>query len=143
LTIEIAITPPLFLALFNISQTLASDGIFKRDMARERNDKRCAGNSGGMIVLLETLTPAEAEVIRMRFGIGADGEHTREETSRRLSLAPETARQAEKAALRKLRHPLRIKELKALAVEEPSACGEYAKMKTLAESKGKDSRTQV
>jgi RNA polymerase primary sigma factor len=102
-------------------------------MARERNDKRSAGNAGGMVRLFETLTSAEAEVIRVRFGVGADREHTLEETSRRLSLAPETVRQAEKAALRKLRHPLKIRELKALAVEEPSARKEYAKMEILAE----------
>jgi DNA-directed RNA polymerase sigma subunit (sigma70/sigma32) len=102
-------------------------------MARERNDRESAGNTGGMFRLLETLTPAEAEIIRMRFGIGAAREHTLEETSRRLSLVPETVRQVEKAAMRKLRHPAKIKQLKALAVEDASACKEYAKIHNLAE----------
>jgi hypothetical protein len=143
LALKIAIPFPLFLAIFNTCDTFAPDGIFKQDMARGKNDKGSAGNTGGVFMLLETLTPAEAEIIRMRFGIGAAREHTPEETSRLLSLVPETARQVEKAALRKLRHPAKIKRLKTLAVEDTSVCEECAKMKKLAESGGKESRTQV
>ena len=55
--------------------------------------------------VLRSLTPREAQVIRMRFGIGDGSEHTLEEVGQRFSLTRERIRQIEVKALRKLRKP--------------------------------------
>jgi len=64
--------------------------------------------------VLSTLTPKEERVIRMRFGIGVDRDHTLEEVGRHLTITRERVRQIEAKALRKLKHPSRLKALKAL-----------------------------
>lgn len=64
--------------------------------------------------VLRTLTSKEETVIRMRFGIGADRDHTLEEVGRYLSITRERVRQIEAKALRKLKHPSRMKALKIL-----------------------------
>jgi RNA polymerase primary sigma factor len=64
--------------------------------------------------VLSTLTPREAEVIKMRFGIGVEKDHTLEEVGRHLSITRERVRQIEAKALRKLKHPNRRSELKIL-----------------------------
>ncbi|MFA4830285.1 MAG: sigma-70 family RNA polymerase sigma factor, partial [Thermodesulfovibrionales bacterium] len=64
--------------------------------------------------VLKTLTPKEERVIRMRFGIGAERDHTLEEVGRHLSITRERVRQIEAKALRKLKHPSRLKALKIL-----------------------------
>jgi RNA polymerase primary sigma factor len=64
--------------------------------------------------LLRTLTPREEEVIRMRFGIGVNREHTLEEVGHQLSVTRERIRQIEAKALKKLKHPSRIKMLRVL-----------------------------
>jgi len=69
--------------------------------------------------VLKTLTPKEERVIRMRFGIGADKDHTLEEVGRHLSITRERVRQIEAKALRKLKHPSRLKALKKLTVTPP------------------------
>ena len=63
--------------------------------------------------VLETLTPREEQVIRMRFGIGDGSEYTLEEVGQRFSVTRERIRQIEAKALRKLRHPSRSRKLKA------------------------------
>jgi RNA polymerase primary sigma factor len=62
---------------------------------------------------LSTLSPKEKEILRLRFGIGEEGEHTLEEVGQRFAVTRERIRQIEAKALRKLRHPLRGRNLKA------------------------------
>jgi RNA polymerase primary sigma factor len=70
--------------------------------------------SGYIQKVLATLTPKEEKVIRMRFGIGVDRDHTLEEVGRHLLITRERVRQIEAKALRKLKHPSRLRALKAL-----------------------------
>jgi RNA polymerase primary sigma factor len=62
---------------------------------------------------LGMLSAKEKEILRLRFGIGDEGEHTLEEVGKRFSVTRERIRQIETKALRKLRHPLRGRALKA------------------------------
>ncbi len=64
---------------------------------------------------LATLSPKEQEILRLRFGIGSETEHTLEEVGERFKVTRERIRQIEAKALRKLRHPLRGRALKAFA----------------------------
>src|SRR5438128_4254052 len=59
------------------------------------------------------LSPKEKEILRLRFGIGEEGEHTLEEVGKRFAVTRERIRQIEAKALRKLRHPLRGRNLRA------------------------------
>ncbi len=70
--------------------------------------------SGYIKKVLGTLTPKEEKVIRMRFGIGVNRDHTLEEVGRHLTITRERVRQIEAKALRKLKHPSRLKALKTL-----------------------------
>lgn len=62
--------------------------------------------------VLNTLTPREEKVIRLRFGIGEKYDHTLEEVGQEFKVTRERIRQIEGKALRKLRHPIRAKKLK-------------------------------
>ena len=62
---------------------------------------------------LAMLSPKEKEILRLRFGIGEEGEHTLEEVGKRFAVTRERIRQIEAKALRKLRHPLRGRNLRA------------------------------
>ena len=62
--------------------------------------------------VLGTLTPREEKVLRMRFGIGERSDHTLEEVGKNFDVTRERIRQIEAKALRKLRHPSRLKKLK-------------------------------
>ena len=62
--------------------------------------------------VLETLTPREEKVLRMRFGIGEKSDHTLEEVGQNFDVTRERIRQIEAKALRKLRHPSRSKKLR-------------------------------
>jgi RNA polymerase primary sigma factor len=62
--------------------------------------------------VLSTLTPREEKVLRMRFGIGEKSDHTLEEVGQNFDVTRERIRQIEAKALRKLRHPSRIKKLR-------------------------------
>jgi RNA polymerase primary sigma factor len=63
--------------------------------------------------VLSTLTPREEKVLRMRFGIGEESDHTLEEVGQDFNVTRERIRQIEAKALRKLRHPSRSNKLKA------------------------------
>ncbi len=60
-------------------------------------------------VLLDTLSPREASVLRLRFGINCESDHTLEEVGKKFNVTRERIRQIEAKALRKLRHPIRRK----------------------------------
>jgi RNA polymerase primary sigma factor len=62
---------------------------------------------------LASLSPKEAEILRLRFGIGEEGEHTLEEVGQRFDVTRERIRQIEAKALRKLRSPLRGRGLRS------------------------------
>ncbi len=62
--------------------------------------------------VLDTLTPREAKVLRMRFGIEMNTDHTLEEVGKQFDVTRERIRQIEAKALRKLRHPSRAERLK-------------------------------
>ena len=63
-------------------------------------------------LVLASLTPREERVLRMRFGIGMNSDHTLEEVGQQFSVTRERIRQIEAKALRKLKHPSRSRKLK-------------------------------
>jgi RNA polymerase primary sigma factor len=69
-----------------------------------------------LLRIFKTLTAKEGKVIQMRFGIGVDRDYTLEEIGGQLSLTRERVRQIEAKALKRLRHPKRLKELHALTI---------------------------
>ncbi len=68
--------------------------------------------------VLETLTPREAKVLRMRFGIEMNTDHTLEEVGKQFDVTRERIRQIEAKALRKLRHPSRSERLRSFLDSE-------------------------
>ena len=68
--------------------------------------------------VLESLTPREAKVLRMRFGIDMNTDHTLEEVGKQFDVTRERIRQIEAKALRKLRHPSRSDRLKSFLDSE-------------------------
>jgi RNA polymerase primary sigma factor len=67
--------------------------------------------------VLATLSPREEQVLRLRFGIGAAGDHTLEEVGQTFAVTRERIRQIESKALRKLRHPARRRQLRDFSDE--------------------------
>ena len=63
--------------------------------------------------MLHSLTPREAKVLRMRFGIDMTTDHTLEEVGKQFDVTRERIRQIEAKALRKLRHPSRSEQLRS------------------------------
>ncbi len=68
--------------------------------------------------VLAQLTPREAKVLRMRFGIDLNTDHTLEEVGKQFDVTRERIRQIEAKALRKLRHPSRSEQLRSFLMEE-------------------------
>jgi len=62
---------------------------------------------------LASLTPREERVLRLRFGIGMNGDRTLEEVGQQFSVTRERIRQIEAKALRKLKHPSRSRKLRS------------------------------
>jgi RNA polymerase primary sigma factor len=69
--------------------------------------------------VLDSLTPREAKVLRMRFGIDMNTDHTLEEVGKQFDVTRERIRQIEAKALRKLRHPTRSERLRSFLDNEP------------------------
>jgi RNA polymerase primary sigma factor len=69
--------------------------------------------------VLAQLTPREAKVLRMRFGINEATDYTLEEIGKRFELTRERIRQIEEKGLRKLRHPRRSSQLRSFVSDEP------------------------
>ena len=63
--------------------------------------------------MLASLTPREERIVRMRFGLGMNNDHTLEEVGKRFTLTRERIRQIEARALRKLKHPSRSRVLRS------------------------------
>src|SRR5262249_268747 len=63
--------------------------------------------------VLASLTPREERILRMRFGIGMNKDHTLEEVGQQFSVTRERIRQIEAKALRKLKHPSRSRKLRS------------------------------
>lgn len=81
----------------------------------------CATSSGlseATQKILNTLTPREAKVLRMRFGINMNTDHTLEEVGKQFDVTRERIRQIEAKALRKLRHPSRSEQLRSFLEEQ-------------------------
>ncbi len=72
-----------------------------------------SGLAGATQVILDMLTPREANVLRMRFGIGMNGDHTLEEVGRQFGVTRERIRQIQAKALHKLSHPSRFDHLRS------------------------------
>jgi len=62
--------------------------------------------------MLASLTPREERIVRMRFGLGINSDHTLEEVGKQFSVTRERIRQIEAKALRKLKHPSRSRQLR-------------------------------
>ena len=81
-----------------------------------------AATSGGLSEatqkILNTLTPREAKVLRMRFGINMNTDHTLEEVGKQFDVTRERIRQIEAKALRKLRHPSRSEQLRSFLEDQ-------------------------
>lgn len=81
----------------------------------------CATSSGlseATQKILNSLTPREAKVLRMRFGINMNTDHTLEEVGKQFDVTRERIRQIEAKALRKLRHPSRSEQLRSFLEEQ-------------------------
>jgi RNA polymerase primary sigma factor len=72
--------------------------------------------------VLASLTPREERVLRMRFGIGMNTDHTLEEVGQQFSVTRERIRQIEAKALRKLKHPSRSRKLRSFLDNECQSC---------------------
>jgi RNA polymerase primary sigma factor len=81
----------------------------------------CATNTGlseATQKILNSLTPREAKVLRMRFGINMNTDHTLEEVGKQFDVTRERIRQIEAKALRKLRHPSRSEQLRSFLEDQ-------------------------
>jgi len=91
---------------------IPSDGKEPDDHAFSSGLKEAVGG------MLSTLTPREAKVLRMRFGIEMNTDHTLEEVGKQFDVTRERIRQIEAKALRKLRHPSRSDKLSSFLDDE-------------------------
>ena len=95
-------------------------GDFIEDLTIDSPDQAATGSGlkESTHTVLAGLTPREAKVLRMRFGIDMNTDHTLEEVGKQFDVTRERIRQIEAKALRKLRHPTRSDQLKSFLLEE-------------------------
>jgi len=95
-------------------------GDFIEDSSMESPIERATaeGLREATLEILSTLTPREAKVLRMRFGIEMNTDHTLEEVGKQFDVTRERIRQIEAKALRKLRHPSRSEKLRSFLENE-------------------------
>jgi len=89
------------------------DFIEDANIASPVEDATGSGLTGTVQDVLAGLTPREAKVLRMRFGIDMNTDHTLEEVGKQFDVTRERIRQIEAKALRKLRHPTRSEQLRS------------------------------
>ena len=90
------------------------DFISDEDSPSPYSDTERTNVTERILRVLDTLAPREADVVRMRFGIGFEKDYTLEEIGNIFSITRERVRQIEAQALRKLKHPQRSRELRVL-----------------------------
>jgi RNA polymerase primary sigma factor len=95
-------------------------GDFIEDQATLAPAEAALHNSMHEVVkeVLDSLTPREAKVLRMRFGVEMNTDHTLEEVGKQFDVTRERIRQIEAKALRKLRHPSRSEQLRSFLIED-------------------------
>lgn len=96
-----------------IEHHTAEDAMMDTDCAEQIQD------------ILDSLTPREAKVLRLRYGIGMPSEYTLEEVGKMFDVTRERIRQIEAKALRKMRHPSRASRLQQLLSDNLSGYGFY------------------
>jgi RNA polymerase primary sigma factor len=94
--------------------TKLEDFISDKESPSPYSDTESSDITKHILRVLNTLTPREEKIIRMRFGIGLGKDHTLEEVGSHFSITRERVRQIEAKALRKLKHPNRRSALKVL-----------------------------
>lgn len=94
-------------------ETTLGDFIIDQNIMSPLDAATSDGLSEAMKKILATLTAREAKVLRMRFGIDMNTDHTLEEVGKQFDVTRERIRQIEAKALRKLRHPSRSEELRS------------------------------
>jgi RNA polymerase primary sigma factor len=92
----------------NLGNLIADDNAVSPDSAAIQSNLRDTTTQ-----MLATLSPREERVLRMRFGIGLNSDHTLEEVGQQFSVTRERIRQIEAKALRKLKHPSRSRALRS------------------------------
>ena len=92
----------------NLGNLIADDNAVSPDLAAIQSNLRETTTQ-----MLATLMPREERVLRMRFGIGMNTDHTLEEVGQQFSVTRERIRQIEAKALRKLKHPSRSRMLRS------------------------------
>ena len=92
----------------HLGDLIADDNAVSPDLAAIQSNLRDTTTQ-----MLATLSPREERVLRMRFGIGLNSDHTLEEVGQQFSVTRERIRQIEAKALRKLKHPSRSRMLRS------------------------------
>jgi RNA polymerase primary sigma factor len=95
------------------NESMLGDFIQDDNMESPIDSATAEGLKEATLEILETLTPREAKVLRMRFGIEMNTDHTLEEVGKQFDVTRERIRQIEAKALRKLRHPSRSEKLRS------------------------------
>ena len=109
-----AVQDPIALQTILKDEETTLENLISDDGPSPYSDTEKNGTTDHILTILHTLTPQEEEVIKMRFGIGVDRDHTLEEVGKHLSLTRERVRQIEAKAISKLKHPSRRRALKHL-----------------------------